>query len=130
MKIEFLDDIGKGDKDAVPNRLVRLYDFDVEEATEFRNAIADLVREQKNIHIHRLPFVKAVNCSLELSISDVDLGIIPICEGFFECKLTKVTYLEMINLIQHLIDEDLNGYQWLYNNMCEIDFLFSPGGGW
>lgn len=130
MKIEFLNDIGKGDRNAVPNKLVRLYDFDIKEAIEFRNTIEHFVREELNVNVNNLPFVKGVNCSLELSINDADLGIIPVAEGAFECKLTKGTYEEMIKLIQSLLDAELRGYQWLYNNMCEIDFLFSPGGGW
>lgn len=130
MKVEFIDDIGKGDKNVIPNKLVRLYDFDIDQAEQFKNAIADLLHGNNRILLGNLPFITAVNCSLELSISATDQGIVQIAEGVFECRLSKASYLDMIYMIQRLIDIDLDGYQWLYNVVCDIDFLFSAGGGW
>jgi hypothetical protein len=132
MKLEFLDDISNGGlfKDVVTNKLVRLFDFDSEDAERFQKAIHELVETGKSISVHDLSFIKPINCSLTLLIGNEDLGIMKKGEGEFECKLTKEVYAEMIMLIQPFVDNKSGGYQWLYNNMAEIDFLFSPGGTW
>ena len=132
MKIEFLDDISNGGqfKDVVSDKLIRLFDFDSSEAYKFQRTVKDLIKNENQITLSSLNFIKPVNCSLILSIDNEDLGIIRIGKTEFECKLTKDSYKEMVSLIQPFVDKELGGYQWLYNNMAEIDFLFSPGGTW
>ena len=132
MKIEFLDDISNGGqfKDVVSDKLVRLFDFDSVEAKKFQEAIKNLIKSESRIAVDRLSFIKRINCSLTLSIDNADLGIIRTGRQEFECRLTKGSYREMISLIQPFVDHESNGYQWLYDNMADIDFLFSPGGTW
>ena len=132
MKIEFLDDISNGEqfKDVVSDKLVRLFDFDSSEADKFQKTIKNLIENENRIVLNSLSFIKPVNCSLTLSIDNDDLGIIEIGKKEFECKLTRDSYEEMISLIQPFVDKESDGYQWLYNNMADIDFLFSPGGTW
>ena len=132
MKIEFLDDVSNGGqfKDVVSDKLVRLFDFDSVEAGKFQETIKSLIEGKNRIAVDRLSFIKRINCSLTLSVNDDDLGIIQTGREEFECRLTKDSYREMISLIQPFVDHELNGYQWLYDNMAEIDFLFSPGGTW
>jgi hypothetical protein len=132
MKIEFLDDISNGGqfKDVVSDKLIRLFDFDSDEAEKFQEAIRNLIENENGIAVDSLTFIKPVNCSLTLSIDTEDLGIIKTGKEEFECKLTRDSYKEMVCLIQPFVDNESNGYQWLYDNMADIDFLFSPGGMW
>jgi hypothetical protein len=132
MKIEFLDDISRGGhfKNVVSDRLVRLFDFDSNEANLFQQTIKKLIEDENEVHLDSLPFINPINCSLTLSIDNLDLGIAKSGRNEFECKLTKESYREMVLLIQPFADNESNGYQWLYDNMADIDFLFSPGGTW
>jgi hypothetical protein len=132
MKLEFLDDISRGGffKDVVSNALVRLFDFDAYEAGLFQQTIKKLIDDEIEVHLDRLPFIDPINCSLTLSIGDSDLGIVKSGKKEFECKLTKDSYREMVSLLQPFVAKDSDGYQWLCNNMADIDFLFSPGGTW
>ena len=132
MKLEFLDDISRGGhfKNVVSDTLVRLFDFDSNEASLFQQTIKKLIEDENEVHLDNLSFINSINCSLTLSIDNMDLGIVKSGRAEFECKLTKESYREMVLLIQPFVDNDLSGYQWLYNNMAEIDFLFSPGGTW
>jgi hypothetical protein len=132
MKIEFLNDISNGGqfKDVVSDKLIRLFDFKSDEAEKFQKAIKNLIENEKRIIVDSLTFIKPVNCSLALFIDTKDLGIIKTGEKEFECRLTKDSYKEMVYLIQPFVDNESNGYQWLYDNMADIDLLFSPGGTW
>lgn len=132
MKIEFLDDISGGGKfkDVVSDKLIRLFDFDSEEARKFQLAVKTLIEKGNSITLDSLTFIKPINCSLTLFIDSKDLGIIKTSEKEFECKLTRDSYHYMVSLIQPFVDKELTGYQWLYNNRADIDFLFSPGGTW
>ena len=132
MKIEFLDDISNGGqfKGVVSDKLIRLFDFDSSEADKFQRAIKDLIKNDIKITLGSLNFIQSVNCSLTLSIDNEDLGIIRTGQAEFECKLTTDSYKEMVALIQPFVNKESDGYQWLYDNMAEIDFLFSPGGTW
>jgi hypothetical protein len=132
MKVEFINDISNGGqfKDVVSDRLVRLFDFNSVEAEKFQRTIKDLIENENRIVVNGLPFIEPINCSLTLSVYNENFGIVKTAKGEFECRLTKDAYREMISLIQPFVDNESNGYQWLYDNMADIDFLFSPGGTW
>jgi len=132
MKIEFLDDLSKGGhfKDVVSDKLIRLFDFDSVEARKFQMTIQNLIENDDSVVVDKLPFVKPINCSLRLTIGNEDLGIIKTGQEEFECKLTRDSFREMMSLLQPFVDHESNGHQWLYDNLADIDFLFSPGGTW
>jgi hypothetical protein len=132
MKIEFLNDISSGGrfKTVVSDRLIRLFDFDSIEAKKFQMTIEKLTTDGKEINLEDLSFIESLNCSLSLTIGDNDVGIGWTNEAKFICKLTKESYKEMILLIQPFVDNESEGYQWLYGGDTDVDFLFSPGGTW
>lgn len=132
MKIEFLDDISRGGQfgHVVSDRLVRLFDFDMVEVAKFQSIIRNLIENENSVAVDRLPFIKPINCSLTLSIHNENLGIVKTGEEQFDCRLTKESYEEMISLIQPFVEHESDGYQWLYDTIADIDFLFSPGGTW
>ena len=133
MKIEFLDDISKGGKcpQVVSNQLVRLYDFDTSQAAMLKEAIQKTEIEGKGeINLSSLEFIDPVNCNLNLRISKEDIGIMTQDKINFVCCLTIAGFKEMIYFLVPFCVGDADGYQWLYDLDCPIDFLFSPGGTW
>jgi hypothetical protein len=133
MKLEFLDDIGRGGKfpQVVSDQLLRLFDFGAGEARMFKDAIqATIIDEQIELELSVLKFVDPINCYLTLQISDVDKGITTQDKINFVCSLTIQGYEAMIYLIEPFYERGAKGHQWLYELDCPIDFLFSSGGTW
>jgi len=124
MKLEFVDTINEyGD------HIVKLYDFDKEEACKFLQAIQKTIIEQeKPLDLNSLDFVQPVNCKLILHIADTDEGIFSIDNKTFFCDLTIDGYKEMLHLIKPFCEKNIRSFQMLYDLDTEIDFLFSPYG--
>jgi hypothetical protein len=133
MKLEFLDDISEGGKypQVVSEQLIRLYDFSPDEALLFKEIIQnDIAIGKGEIELSALDFVDGINCKLTLKISNADFGITTNDKYNFVCSLTIEGYERMLHLIEPFCCRDSDGYQWLYDHDCAIDFLFSPGGTW
>ncbi|MDP1747095.1 MAG: hypothetical protein Q8L90_16085, partial [Bacteroidota bacterium] len=96
MKLEFLDSINEyGD------HIVKLYDFDKEEASKFRQAIQEtIINANRPLDLNSLDFIQPVNCKLILHISDTDEGVFSIDNKTFFCDLTIEGYKEMLRLIE------------------------------
>lgn len=122
MKLEFLDSINEyGD------HIVKLYDFNKEEAAEFRQAIQGTVIDaNKPLDLNSLDFIQPVNCKLILHISDTDEGVFSIDNKTFFCDLTIEGYKEMLRLIEPYCNKNTRSFQMLYDLDTEIDLLFSP----
>jgi len=124
MKLEFLETINEyGD------HIVKLYDFDKEDACKFRQAIQEsIIDAQKPLDLNTLEFIQPVNCKLILHISDTDEGIFSIDNKTFFCDLTVEGYKEMLRLIEPFCVKNSRSFQMLYDLDTDIDFLFSPYG--
>ena len=122
MKLEFLDTINEyGD------HIVKLYDFDKEEAARFRLAIQEtIIIANKPLDLNSLDFIQPVNCKLILHISDTDEGVFSIDNQTFFCDLTIEGYREMLRLIEPYCNKNTRSFQMLYDLDTEIDLLFSP----
>ncbi|MES2286864.1 MAG: hypothetical protein V4547_14335 [Bacteroidota bacterium] len=122
MKLEFLDTINEyGD------HIVKLYDFDKEEAAKFRQAIQEtIIDANKPLDLNSLDFIQPVNCKLILHISDTDEGVFSIDNQTFFCDLTLEGYKEMLRLIEPYCNKNTRSFQMLYDLDTEIDLLFSP----
>lgn len=133
MKLEFLDDLSAGGKfpQAVSNRLIRLYDFDLNQSAALIENISEkILKGNQTLDLSSLGFIEPINCKLVFSISEKDEGLKTQDNIHFECALTIPLYREMIQLIEPFCEGDTNGHQWLYDLNCPIDLLFSPGGTW
>lgn len=124
MKLEFLDSINEyGD------HIVKLYNFDKEEALKFQQAIQEtIIDANKPLDLNTLNFIEPVNCKLILHISDTDEGIFSIDNKTFFCDLTVEGYKEIVRLIEPYCNKNTRSFQMLYDLDTEIDFLFSPSG--
>lgn len=122
MKLEFLDSINEyGD------HIVKLYDFDKEEASKFRQAIQEtIINSNRPLDLNSLEFIQPVNCKLILHISDTDEGVFSIDNKTFFCDLTIEGYKEMLRLIEPYCNKNTRSFQMLYDLDTEIDLLFSP----
>lgn len=122
MKLEFLDTINEyGD------HIVKLYDFDKEEAAKFRQAILEtVINANKPLDLNSLDFIQPVNCKLIFHISDTDEGVFSIDNQTFFCDLTIEGYTEMLRLIEPYCNKNTRSFQMLYDLDTEIDLLFSP----
>lgn len=133
MKLEFLYDISEGGKypQVISNQLLRLLDFDPSQARMFKDAIQTKIIEGKGeLELSSLKFIESINCLMTLRISNDDEGITTEDKVNFFCNLSIEGYKKMVYLIEPFCNSDKNGYQWLYDLDCPIDFLFSPGGTW
>ena len=133
MKLEFLDDISDGGRftGVVTDQLVRLFDFDRNQAAMFRQAIHQTIIEKgQSLDLSKLGFVETINCQLTLQLSDNSRGITSPDQYNFICSLTIHDYANMIYLLEPFCMTDSSGYQWLYDIDTPIEFLFSPDGTW
>src|SRR5262245_46270964 len=120
MKLEFLDDITDGGKypDADPDKLIRLFSFDHDEAEKLINVIQFwIVSKGASLEVSTLPFVQPINCSLLFEISATDQGIEVSTENRFVCMLSVEGYKRMIGFIRAFSDQrnEMNGFNWLYD---------------
>ncbi|HRF78925.1 MAG TPA: hypothetical protein PL070_02455 [Flavobacteriales bacterium] len=125
MKLQHLSSVPRFD-----DELVRLFDFNAEEAAAFMMALSEwLMNSSSPFHLRSLPFISEVNCTLRLVMSTKDFGISKVEHGSYECLLTRETFQRMLELIEPFT-EHAKGHQWLYDLGTPIEFLFSPNGTW
>ncbi|TCZ67730.1 hypothetical protein [Flaviaesturariibacter aridisoli] len=137
MKLEFLRDITAGGLFplAEPHNLLRLFDFTPAEAAALALAIqTKLVGADSPLHLHALPFINPVNCTLDLEPSPNNRGIaLPDDGRSFHCYLTRKAYDTMAHLVDHFANPGhrLSGYHWLYDAQPDkIGLLLSRKGTW
>ncbi len=127
MKLEFLDDATQDD---AADHVLRLYDFSAVEALGFQQAIHQtLLTEGKPLDLTKLDFIEPLNCKLVLYLSDMDKGITVVGNGEFVCELTTAGYETMVELVEPFCN-GVYGFQFLYEIITPIDFLFSVDGAW
>jgi len=67
-----------------------------------------------------------------MELSENPVGLKEMERDNYTCFLNKSGYEEMISLIKHFLEGDLNDnhFQWLYDNMNPIDLLLSNKCRW
>ena len=126
MELDFINNVNEFDES-----VVRLYNFNKEEAILFRDLIKNVVIENKTrLDLSKVPFIENRNCNLILGHFKTDEGILSSDHKTFYCALTKEAYIAMINLLEPFCTKETKGYQYLYDIDNPIDFLFSPAGTW
>ena len=133
MKLEFLKDTTEGGhySDTVNEQLIRLYDFDSEEAKKFCTSIQNsLINKKQSIDLNTLDFIESVNCNLLLQLSETNEGISSSDNKKFICELTIDKYINILKICEPFYQNKSRGFAWLYDLDSPIDFLFSPHGTW
>lgn len=133
MKLEFLDNISDGGKftGTITDKLVRLFDFDEQQAIIFLQAIQQtILTENVVLDLNTIEIIEPINCNLIFRINDTDIGITTIDNKTFFCDLSITAYMKIIELVGTLCNKSISGYQWLYDLNNEIELLFSKDGQW
>ena len=126
MTLDYLPEINNyGDN------LVRLYDFEKEEALEFWKILKKtLVDDLQVLDLSTVPFIEPKNCNLILRLSYEDEGIRTNNQETFYCDMTLDGYVNMLNLVKPFTQKNTRSYQYLYDIDSLTDLLFSPHGTW
>jgi hypothetical protein len=133
MKLDYLKNLSAELEfsDLPVDQLVRLYDFNGEEARRFRTLVQEqLLDGGGSVDVSKLDFVESVNCSLVLNLSEEDLGMLTEDEKTFHCDMTRAAYTQLVYLLGAFCGEKCKGFQWLYEMDNPIEFLFSQSGAW
>ena len=126
MELDFIEKVNE-----FGESVVRLYNFDMEEAIKFKAALDFAILEhKKSLDLTKLSFIEPRNCSLALHITEENLGIQTLDSKAFFCCLTLEGYQEMSQLLEPYTKRVTKGYKVLYDVDTPIDFLFAPGGSW
>lgn len=131
MKVEYLNDMTDGGKykQVVSENLIRLYDFDTNQTTEFAKLVFQtLIVGKQKLDLSSVEFIEPVNCQLIFQLSLVDKGILKTDKpNIFTCDLTEQSFTTAIEFMKATD----SGYNWLCDTSDDnIDFLYSPGGTW
>jgi hypothetical protein len=113
------------------DELLRLYDFKMQEAILFTEAVRTaLIENGTSLKLDDLEFVEPRNCSLTLKLGDESLGIVRERGRSFVCTLPVEGYENMLRLIAPFCLKDRRSHQYLYELDTLTDLLFSPSGTW
>ena len=122
MKVEYLENINE-----YGEHLVKIFDFDKEEAMKFKQAIQETIIDAKRpLVFSTLDFIQHVNCLLVFLICETDEGVSRLDNKTFFCALTIDGYKQMVRLVEPYCNKNTRSYQYLYDIDTEIDLLFSP----
>ena len=109
MKLDFIDHINE-----FGENVIRLYDFDKNEAIKLRDLIINTIVERKQrLDLSKVDFIEPRNCNLILGLFKTDEGILSSDNKTFYCALTLDNYLNMLKLIEPFCLKNTKGYQYL-----------------
>ena len=112
-------------------QLIRLFDFDTEQASRLQAIFADLATITiRSVELHEAGFVTAIDdCHLTLAVARRDLDIVKTGEpATFQCALTPETWENIHDLTEPFTHTDSAGFQWLIAS--PIRLLISNDGHW
>lgn len=126
MRLDFIENIND-----FGESIVRLYDFEMDEAIKFKEALDHVIlNDKKPLNLGDLDFIEPRNCTLALHIMEEDLGIQTLDNHSFFCCMTLNGYKKMSELLEPYCHRKTKGFKTLYDVDTPIDFLFAPGGTW
>lgn len=127
MKLEYLPRIN-----AYYDSLIRLYDFDVVQASKLQVQISQKIIHNKiELDLSQLDFIESINCNLVFRLSERDIGIFTEDNNVFFCDLTLRKFEEMILIIEPFTKKTEAGCSnWLFDLNTQIELLISPDGDW
>ena len=126
MELDYIGNINEfGDN------VVRLYNFNKNEAIKFRTLIQEhIIAKKEKLDLSKIDFIENRNCNLILGVFKTDEGILSDDNKTFYCMLTLDGYNTMLKLLAPFCEKNTKGYQYLYDVDNPTDFLFSPAGSW
>lgn len=126
MEVDFIENVN-----GLNENVVRLYNFDKEEAIKFRDLITETIIDKKQkLDLSQVDFIAPRNCNLIFGLFKSDEGILTKDNQTFFCILTLEGFRNMIKLIEPFCKKESRGYQYLYDIDNPTDLLFSPSASW
>lgn len=125
MKLEFLP---SGSPDCP---LLRLFDFDCVQVTQFRDLCLQLAVGQRETFAmpHDFPVDPTAGYQLKMKCADTPNGIRQISSSAFECVLTRTDWDNIAWLVDPFCQSEREGYQWLVKT-GRISLLLSHDETW
>ena len=125
MKLEFLP---SGSPDCP---LLRLFDFDRLQATQFRDLCRELGEGKRATFEmpHDFPVDSAAGCEPKTKCLGGPNGIRQISPSAFECVLKQTDWDNIAGLVDPFCESEREGYQWLVKT-GRIFLLLSHDGTW
>jgi|TARA_B110000240_G_C13249864_1_gene346963 hypothetical protein len=126
MELDFIKNINEFN-----DNVVRLYNFDKEEAIKFRDLIEEtIINNREKLDLSLVDFIEPRNCNLILALYKTDEGIITNDEKSFYCALTLGSFIDLVDILEPFCIKNTIGHEYLYDIDNPTDFLFSPAGTW
>ncbi len=122
MQVNYIDNYN-----GLNENIVRLYNFDKEEAIKFRNLLIEtVIIKKEKLDISTTDFIYPENCNLIFGLFKTDEGILTKDDYNFFCILTLEGFKKMIDLLEPFCIKESKGYQYLYDIDTPTDLLFCP----
>lgn len=126
MELDYLENVN-----GLNENVVRLYNFNKEEAQKLSELIEDvIINKKQRLDLSTVGFIKPRNCNLILGLFKSDEGILTEDYKTFYCVLTLRGFINMLNLMEPFCKKETRSYQYLYDIDNPTDFLFSPTASW
>jgi hypothetical protein len=126
MELDYLPNVNEFD-----DNLVRLYNFDKNEAAKFKTLIeTTIIKNKQKLDLSTVDFIERRNCNLIMGIFKTDEGMLSNDNETFYCALTLESFERIVKLIDPFCHKDTKTHQYLYELDIPTDFLFSPQGTW
>lgn len=125
MELDYLENVNEFDE-----HVIRLYNFNQQEAIQFRNLISEVIEYNRKINLEKTDFITPRNCNLILGLFGSDEGIFTKDNETFFCALTKETYQNILEILEPYCTQNKRNYQYLYDLDNQINFLLAPDGTW
>ena len=122
IELDYLDNYN-----GLEENIVRLYNFDMAEAIQFRDLLVDvIITKKQKLDLSQVDFIEPRNCNLILGLFKTDEGILTKDNDTFFCILTLEGFKNMVKLIDPFCKKESRSYQYLYDIDNPTELLFSP----
>ncbi|OAD45566.1 hypothetical protein [Polaribacter atrinae] len=122
MELDYIENIDGHDQN-----IVRLYNFNKEEAILFRELIVNtIIKKKQKLDLATVDFITPRNCNLIFGLFKTDEGILTKDNETFFCILTLEGFTNMARLLEPFCKKESKGYEYLYEIDNPTDLLFCP----
>jgi hypothetical protein len=122
MELDYIENVN-----GLGENVVRLYNFNKEEAIKFREVLQNTVIDNRQkLDLSEVDFITPRNCNLIFGLFKSDEGIITKDNETFFCILTLEGFKSMVKLLAPFCKKESRSFQYLYDIDNPTDLLFSP----
>ncbi|MEE9408443.1 MAG: hypothetical protein V3V28_10265 [Polaribacter sp.] len=126
MELDYLENYNGLDEN-----IVRLYNFNKEEAILFRDLLKEaIINKKQKLDLAHVDFITPRNCNLIFGLFTSDEGIITKDNQTFFCILTLEGFTNMIALLEPFCKKETRSYQYLYDIDNPTELMFSPSASY